>query len=182
MKHLSKFKLFENNSDELDDIMDILQRIGETAPILVKLKEGYVLGSHLIKFNNKINPSKEELDNVNDHLKSIGWEIISTYNDSRLDEFTFFVMESKMLNAYKSKGLKTIEDFSFENGYGDIKIGDEEISIKRVDSWHTNNMFDVSCSDENILFKFNSKLFCNLFIINKQIKYFGIKSYFDKSF
>ena len=177
MKHLNTFKLFESKDDELDEIKDILQRVGETAPILLEEKN-INFEHYLIRFKNKINLSKQELDNVNDHLKSVGWEIISTHNNTRLDEFTFFIMRSEIINAYKSKGLKTVEDFSFKYEYCNIKIGDKEISIREV----SYRMYDVTCSDENIFFKFNDKMFCNIFIIDKQIKYLGIKSYFDRKF
>lgn len=173
MKHL---KIFES-SNELDDIKDILQRVGETNPIVINNLLGdniEILGSYVIKFENNIDPSKEELINLNLHLKSIGWELISTSNNRNKNEYMFFLMKSNIINEYKKIGLQipNCKTDAF------IHIGDEEINIEISE----NRFINVSCSDEGMIFKFNSRLLCIYFVIHRQIKYLGIKSHFSKIF
>lgn len=175
MRHL---KFFENSNNELEDIKDILQKIGETAPIVIKHPIGSdteIPESYVVKFENTvINPTSEELANINLHLNSIGWEIICTENFKKKNEYMFFLMKSDIISQYKKIGLKL---GFFKSGFTSIKIGDEEITIEISD-----RSIIVTLSDENLLFRFNSKILCSYFIIQKQIKYLGIKSYFDRKF
>ena len=114
MKYLKRF-LERIEESDIDDILDILQYVGETTPKIwqddfVRLSDGILV----VYFEDATTPELKEIEDCQSRLMSNGYRLIS-YD---LDEtgLWFLVMTKELESKYKDKLLfKFIEDLNFRD-------------------------------------------------------------------
>lgn len=113
MKYLKRF-LERIEESDLDEVLDILQYVGETTPKIwvnefVRFSDGLLV----VYFEDVILPEMKEIEDCQSRLESIGYRLISY--DVDLIGLWFLVMTEELQSKYKDKLLfKFIEDLKFK--------------------------------------------------------------------
>lgn len=112
MKYLKKF-LERIEESDLDDILDILQYVGETTPKIwqndfVRFSDGILV----VYFENDTMPDIKEIQDCQSRLENIGYRLISYDLDTT--GLWFLILTKELESKYKNE-FEFIEDLKFKS-------------------------------------------------------------------
>ena len=187
MKYLKKFNERIEESD-LDDVLDILQYVGETTPKIwmndfVRFSDG-MLVVYFEDYDSK--PEIKEIEDCQSRLERIGYRLISYDVDET--GLWFLIMTKELESKYKDElHFKFIEDLDFtkrsnwDKKYdfleSVINFNGDEIFIQFKDDWTIWNSItdDEEYEDEN-------KVLANISLLKTQHKMRGIQQSLSRGF
>ena len=139
MKYLKKF-LERIEETDLDDVLDILQYVGETKPIIwqndfVNFSDGL-----LVVYFEDCKPEIKEIEDCQSRLMNIGYRLISHDVDST--GLWFLVMTKELESKYNNElHFYFIEDLELKKDkmydFGEVKIdfNGDTIYVQHKDDW-----------------------------------------------
>ena len=184
MKYLKKFNERIEESD-LDDVLDILQYVGETTPKIwqddfVRLSDGILV----VYFEDATTPELKEIEDCQSRLMSNEYRLISYDVDET--GLWFLVMTKELESIYKDKLLfKFIEDLDFKrNSKFDfiesvINFNGDQIFVqfKHGDGW---TIWDSITDSEE--YEDENKVLSNISLLKTQHKMRGIQQSLSRGF
>ena len=189
MKYLKRF-LERIEESDLDEVLDILQYVGDFQPKIwqndfVRFSDGLLV----VYFEDVTMPEKEEIEDCQSRLERIGYRLISYDLDST--GLFFLVMTKELESKYKDKLLfKFIEDLKFkkrsfnttpDNGmnYSNIEFpSGDMISViqNRNKTWFvSDSITDQEESSDN-------KVLANIDFLKAQHRVLGIQQSLSRGF
>ena len=185
MKYLKRF-LERIEESDLDDILDILQYVGETTPKIwvnefVRFSDG-ILVVYFDDYDSK--PDIEEIKHCRSRLESIGYRLISYDVNSMSGGLWFLVMTKELESKYKNDlhfwfiedlGLKKDKVYNFSEVT--IYFNGDEIYVQRGEDW---TIWDSITGDQE--HEDENKVIANISLLKTQHKMRGIQQAISRRF
>lgn len=184
MKYLKKF-LERISEYDLDDVLDILQYVGETTPIIwqndfVRFSDGVLV----VYFEGikDIDIDIKEIEDCQSRLMSIGYKLISHDIDSF--GLWFLVMSKEMESKYQNElHFSFIEDLELvkdiESNFTELTIhfNGDTIYVQHRDDW---TIWDSITDSEE--YEDENKVLANISLLKTQHKMRGIQQALSRRF
>lgn len=182
----NKLKKFQESIDEsdLDDVLDILQYFGDTKPhIWLNDFVNFSKGMLVVYFNEGSNLKLDELQECNQRLESLGYQLVSS--DFQDDKLWFLVMSSELVNKYKNQlHFRFIEDLKFTKKYSNYSFCNKEYPSGDTIyiTTNNNNEWQITDSITEVEETTDNKVVANIYFLQAQHKVQGIIGSLSRGF
>lgn len=187
MKYLKRF-LERIEESDIDDILDILQYVGETTPKIwqddfVRLSDGILV----VYFEDATTPELKEIEDCQSRLMSNGYRLIS-YD---LDEtgLWFLVMTKELESKYKDElRFKFIEDLDFKRNRNfdfssvEINFNGDTIYIQHIHQRYAKDWTIWDSITDVEEYEDENKVLANISLLKTQHKMRGIQQALSRRF